>query len=228
MKKKAGGAADIYILDDHPIVRDAMADLLAAHPGWKIVGTSNSASQTWKDLSRLKIDLLVLDLAVGLGLEGFELIGRAHKHYPELLILVHSMYSEDQFARRCLKAGAHGYVEKSSESDALLNAAERVLAGQIAISPKLQNELVSLFLGRGDRVEDPMDDLTDREMEVFQLIGVGLGTEEISREMGISKSTVESHRGKIKEKLRIDTNSQLVRTAVEWELRMHGGLPVQE
>lgn len=212
-----GPNANIYILDDHPLIREAVSEIITGQEGLDFAGGTGASEQALRALSSLSVDLIILDLSLGAGLEGLHLVARLRERFPNLRILINSMYDESLFAERCLRSGAHGYVNKRERSSILVEAIRAILRGEMYLSAELQKRLMLTYLQGGPttRMEDL---LTDRELEVFQMLGWGFNTQEISRRLGLSKSTIETHRGNLKVKLSVTSSTHLIRKAVQWVL----------
>jgi DNA-binding NarL/FixJ family response regulator len=203
----------ILIVDDHSIVRRGYRSLLAGTPDLEVVGEAGTGD---KALSRLDaepdLDLLITDLQLP-GMSGLELIRRGTSRDPSLRVLAVSMYEEAIYGERALKAGAHGYVRKTGADASVVEAARTVLGGDYHLSDALQRRIVRRYARPGE-TGDPLSSLTDRELEVFEKIGLGLSTREIADRLFISIKTVQTHRKSIQKKLGIDTIEKLIRRAV--------------
>lgn len=204
----------ILIVDDHPIMRQGLALLIRNEPGFEVCGEAEDASQAVEVTARLKPDLVIADISLP-GRNGLELIKDLLALQPGLLILVVSMHDESIYAERVLRAGGRGYVMKGEGGQKLITAIRQVLGGGIYVSDSMSARILELFSGRRT-ASTSVEKLTDREFEVFQLIGQGRSTREIADELHISIKTVEVHRVNIKEKLELKTAPELIRYAVRW------------
>lgn len=200
----------VLIVDDHPFLRVGLSESLARAPGLCVCGAVGTAEEALTAVEKLGPDVVVADLNLP-GKSGLELIKDLASLRPSLPVIVLSMYDEDVYAERCLRAGARGYVMKSEGPERLAAAIGQVLGGGIDVSAKTSAHIVRLF-SRGARPErdTPFSQLTDREFEVFQSIGRGLSTRAIARRLHISTKTVETHRVNIKTKLGLATASELI------------------
>ena len=217
MPTKAKSAAKrVLIVDDHPMMRQGLAQLIDNEPDLKVVAEADTGGQGLDIVVAEKLDLAVLDISLP-DKNGLELIKDIRSVKPELPILIMSMHDEALYAERVLRAGARGYIMKQEGGKKLLQAIRQVLAGQIYVSEKMSARILETFSGRRpDETASPVTRLSDREFEVFQLIGQGKGTKEIAQHLSLSVKTVEVHRAKIKEKLSLITATDLVRYAVRW------------
>jgi len=206
----------ILIVDDHPIVRQGLDQQLNREPDLMVCTQASNASQALAAVEVAKPDLVLVDINLP-GRSGLELIRDIRAVAPKLPMLVLSMHDETVFAERALRAGARGYVSKEAGGDKLLEAIRRVLSGQIYVSESVSTRLLdSLSSKHPTRTVSPVEQLTDRELEVFTLIGQAKETKEISRRLNMSAKTVEAHRGSIKRKLKLRSGPELTRHAVLW------------
>ena len=209
----------IMIVDDHPIVRKGIADLVCQKPDFAVCGDADRVEDALPEIDRLKPDLVIVDLSLK-GAGGLELLKDLKIRHPEMPALVLSMHDETLFAERALRAGARGYVMKQEAVNELEHAIRRVLAGKVYLSQAMSDRLLHM-VSQGDKLRDrsPMERLSDRELEVFEMIGRGLPMREIAKELHLSVKTIETHRAHIKEKLNITSAVQLVQHATQW---VHG------
>jgi DNA-binding NarL/FixJ family response regulator len=220
MKKSKKPAAEkavkkkILIVDDHPIMRQGLALLIQTDPALEVCGEAESASKAIEAAMRLKPDLVIADISLP-GRNGLELIKDLQALQPGLPVLVVSMHDEAIYAERVLRAGGRGYVMKGEGGQKLMTAIQQVMGGGIYVSQNISAQILELFSGRRSG-SSPVEKLSDREFEVFQLIGQGRSTREIAAELHISIKTVEVHRVNIKEKLDLKTASELIHFAVRW------------
>lgn len=211
MKKKR-----LLLVDDHPIVLHGLAQLIRAEKDLDVCGEAGSAAEGLEAIRVLKPDLVVADLTLP-DKHGLEFIKDVQAMHPGMLVLVLSMHDEALYAERILRAGARGYVMKETAADALINAARRVLSGGIYLSERMAGQMLELVAGQGKQAgASPLDRLTDRELEVLQLIGQGRATRHIAKQLHISARTVDAHRAHIKDKLQLEDGPALVRYAVRW------------
>lgn len=206
----------IFLLDDHPIMRQGLVQLLANEADLQVCGEANEAREALESIPRTLPDLLLADLSLP-DRSGLELIKDLQAQYPELKVLVLSMHDESLYAERVLRAGGRGYVMKQEGGRKLLDAIRKVLDGQIYVSERIAGKILEIFAGRRQQAAaSPIELLTDRELEVFQLIGQGLSTQTIATRLSVSVKTVEVHRVNIKSKLQFASLPELVHQAVRW------------
>ena len=206
----------LFVVDDHPIMRDGISQLIDQQADMEVCGTASSGPEALDALNRLDPDLLLVDISLT-GMDGIELIKIVKKRKGRLPMLVLSMHAEALYAERAIRAGAKGYVMKHASADTLLAAIRRVLAGKIYLSPAMTEKLLEKVI-RDDlaRSESPVACLSDRELEIFKLIGQGLRSQRISEELHLSVKTVETYFSRIKQKLGIKDASELLQVAIAW------------
>lgn len=206
----------VLLVDDHPIMRHGLAQLIRAEDDLEVCGEGGSAAEGLALVGSLKPDLVVADLTLP-DKHGLEFIKDVQSMYPGTLMLVLSMHDESLYAERVLRAGARGYVMKETAADMLVLAAHRVLGGGIYLSEKMSSLMLEMMAGQRKPVSSSaLDRLTDRELEVLQLIGQGRATRHIAEQLHLSVRTVDAHRANIKEKLQLADGATLVRYAVRW------------
>lgn len=212
-------AARIAIVDDHPLLREGLAVHLGRHPDLEICGEAEGVEDGYRLVRRLQPDLALVDLSLKDG-DGLELVRRIAKEFPTVRVLVLSSRPERSYGERAVRAGARGYLDKQEAREKVVDAVRRVLAGSYWLSTELQDRLTGLVAQGGvhgkEATGSPADVLSNRELDVFRLIGGGLATAEIAERLGIGIKTVETHRQRIKEKLRLDTGPRLVHAATLW------------
>jgi DNA-binding NarL/FixJ family response regulator len=206
----------IYLVDDHPLMRKGIAMTLDLEMDFEVCGQAESAEEAISDIPAKKPDIVVIDISLP-GMNGIELIKHLKAQNPELFMLVVSRHDEDMYAERAIKAGARGYLMKMEAGDVIVNAIRRILKGQIYLSEEINNKLLMGMMAGGQvGRSSPLEILSDRELEVFELIGSGSTTREIAERMHVSIKTVESYRTRIKIKLDISTGNELIKQAVQW------------
>ena len=203
----------IFVADDHPVLREALASVINREVDLTCCGGAGTAADTQKGVANEKPDAILLDLCLDSN-DGLELIKTLRSQFPSLRILVLSQLDETIYAERTLRAGANGYVMKEETTGGILKAIRTVLAGDIYVSPKIAAQAVNNM--SGGRNKTGVECLTNRELQVFRLLGDGMGTRKIATEMGLSIKTIESHRENIKRKLGVTEASRLVHYAEEW------------
>jgi DNA-binding NarL/FixJ family response regulator len=206
----------ILILDDHPITRYGLVQLLNEQPDLTVCGEAETAQAALSLISSNKPDLVLADITLP-GKSGLEFIKDAQARHPDLPILVMSMHDEGIYAERVLRAGGRGYIMKSEGGAKLLEAVRAVLEGQLYVSKSISLSLLNALAHRASATPEPRPGiLTDREFEVFQLLGQGFSTRDIAARLCVSPKTVGTHRLHIKEKLQLRTGAEVLREAVRW------------
>ncbi len=206
----------IYLVDDHPIVRKGISQVIDQEDDLEVCGTADNADDTLRDVERLGPDLVIVDISLE-GISGIDIIKGLKSRYPSLATMVLSMHDESIYAERALRAGARGYIMKKEASEKIVGAIRQVLDGKIYLSGEMASRLIEKFAST-DQIENgsPIDLLTNRELEIFRMIGCGYKPRDIARELNLSIKTVETYRDHIKKKLNLSTAAELTRYAVEW------------
>lgn len=209
----------IIIIDDHPIVRKGFAQLINRETDLQVVGEAEDQSSAQPIVEDEKPDLALVDLSLK-DSDGLELIKNFTVLFPELKTLVISLHDERVYAERALRAGARGYIMKSEATENVMTAIRQVLHGGIYLSGDMQARMLEQFTGkhRSEEQQTPVDVLSDREFEVFRLIGEGLSTRSIAERLNLSIKTIETYRSHLKNKLGLDSSTELIQRAVEWNL----------
>lgn len=218
MVSKAAATIRVMILEECPVVREGLGQWLRRHADCEVSAEIGAMAEARGALSRLRPDVLLMDLAPNCG-DGVGFIRDVIAAHPSLQILVFSLQDEGLYAERVLRAGAMGYVSKSVLEPELLSAVRTVATGGIYVSPRLSLMLLGRLLrptARNGAGQNGIASLTDRELHVFQLLGAGLGAREIGTRLGVSTKTVQAHRENIKNKLGFDTAAELLRHAALW------------
>jgi DNA-binding NarL/FixJ family response regulator len=206
----------ILILDDHPMTRRGVAQLISHEPDLIVCGEADSAHRALAAMATSRPDLVLADIAMP-GKSGLEFIKDARALYPGLAILVMSMHDETLFAERVLRAGARGYVMKSEGGERVLEAIRQVLQGEVYLSKSMSAAFLDSLTERRSKTSGvSLAALTDREFEVFQLLGQGFSTNEIGERLHLSIKTIGTHRVHIKKKLGLKTGAELMKQAVRW------------
>lgn len=208
--------ARILIVDDHPLVREGLASRIDAQPDLGVCGQAGDFDEALELVARTRPDLVIVDLALK-HRSGLDLIKRLHAGVEQPRMLVVSAYDESLFAERALRAGAHGYVNKQELQDTILTAIRTVLRGSLHLSTEMGQRLAGQALGGGIGRRG-MATLTNRELQVFSLIGTGVGTRQIAEQLNLSVHTIESHRERIRQKLQLHNGVELMQRAVQWVL----------
>ncbi|HMJ64670.1 MAG TPA: response regulator transcription factor [Candidatus Binatia bacterium] len=213
------GKKRILVVDDHPMMREGFAQLITRERDLAMCGEADTAHDALEKVGQLKPDLVIVDITLP-GRSGLELIKDIQTMHPGTLVLVVSMHEESLYAERVLRAGGRGYVMKQEGGKKLLEAIREVLAGRIYVSSSMSARILEIFSGRrapeGRAPSSLVEELTDREFEIYRLIGQGLSTRDIAKQLHLSAKTVEVHRLNIKTKLKLTTASELIHHAVRW------------
>lgn len=208
--------ARVYFVDDHPLVREWLSTLINDQPDLTVCGNAAGAPEALRGVREREPDIVLVDLSLERG-SGLELIKDVHHQFPSLPIVVLTMHDENLYAERCLRAGARGYVTKRETATSVIAAIHCVLKGDLFISEAMRTRLAEHCLRRRDAdTSEPVTLLSDRELEVFELMGSGHSTRKIAQLMGVSMKTVQAHCAHIKEKLNLADASELLREAVRW------------
>ena len=217
MNELLSQARDVLIVDDHPIVRQGLSQLIGREEDLQVCGEASDVREARVALQQTEPDVVILDLSLR-DSDGLELIKDIRARHRRLPVLVLSMHDEAIYAERLLGAGANGYIMKQAAADQLLTAVRRVLAGGIYVSEAVGASMIEKFAtgGRSSSTGDPITRLSNRELQVLNLIGRGKTTRETAANLNLSIKTVESHRQRIKKKLNLQTAAQLVQYAVNW------------
>jgi DNA-binding NarL/FixJ family response regulator len=216
----SGGAkAKVLLIDDHAIVRQGLAELINDQPDLVACGEAESPPQALKVIAENMPDVAIVDISLKSG-DGIELCHQIHEQWPDIALLVLSMHDEALYAERALRAGALGYVMKQEPQETVMTAIRRILKGETHLSEKMAAKLLRSFSGkRGKGAEAaPLERLSDRELQVFRLIGQGRSVKDIADELFLSPKTVETHKEHIKQKLNLESSNDLLRYAIEARL----------
>ena len=216
---KAAPAADrkrILLVDDHPIVREGLVQLVNQCADLVGCGEAGGTNEALEALGRLRPDLAIVDISFK-GSDGLELIKQASTRWPTLPMLVLSMHSEELYAERVLRAGARGYIMKQEAASSVLTAIRQVLGGNVYLSAAMRARLLRhLVDGEARRTPGPLDGLSDRELTILRLIGRGHTTRQIAEQLDLSVRTVASHRDRVRRKLGLRSGAELVQYAIRW------------
>lgn len=211
MKKK-----QVYLVDDHPIVRQGLIKLIDHEDGLEVCGEAGSVSEALKGLAIVNPDVILVDISLE-GSNGLELIKTIADMGLKIPTLVLSMHDESLYAEHALKAGASGYVMKQAASNTLINAIEKVLEGEIYVSKTMSSQMLKMAFQSGkEKTRRGTDSLSLRELEVFELIGRGNSTREIAEQLNLSVKTIETYRAHIKDKLQLRSGTELMQRAIHW------------
>jgi DNA-binding NarL/FixJ family response regulator len=206
----------IVVVDDHPLFRHGLVQLLNSDEGFSVCGEASSAPEALTIIRRLQPHLVIADLGLK-GPGGLELTKSVRVEFPKMPVLILSMHDEPTYAVRSLRAGANGYVTKHDALGSVLIAVREVINGRVYLSPSMASEVISnVVLSKREPGANPTDGLTDRELEILERIGKGEEVKEIAKALNLSPKTVETHRAHIKEKLKLSNARQVARYAVQW------------
>lgn len=207
----------ILIVDDHPSVREGLALRISIHSDLDVCGEAETEEEALALVKQTDPDLVLVDISLKSG-HGIELIKRVRLLDPAIKMLVISGFQESLYAERAFRAGALGYLNKQESNERMIEAIRTVLAGERFLSPEISRRLINQALGASDATKTPVENLTDRELEIFRMIGEGLTTSAIANRLFLSTHTIDTHRENIKRKLAVSTAPELSRAAVQWLL----------
>ena len=205
----------VLLVDDHPIVRQGLAALIDQQPDLEVCGQAESAADALKLVKGARPDVALVDLSLK-GTSGLELLKDLKIRHPELATIVVTMHAESLYAERVLRAGARGYVAKQEATEKVLTAIHRVLNGELYVSSETTERMLRRVVGGGTGPATPEELLSDRELQVFQLLGIGRATRQIAKELHLSIKTIETYRANIKKKLNLGDGLELLQHAVRW------------
>ena len=214
----SGAKKNVFLIDDHPIVRQGLTLLLNQEPDLVVCGEAEEMHAALAAIEKVLPDILILDISLT-GPDGLELLKNIRIKMPRLPVLILSMHDESVYAERALRAGANGYIMKQEATEKVLVAVRRILSGEIYVSERIANHMLQHYVRGADSArQSSVAELTNRELEVFRLIGEGHGTRQIADELHLSVKTVESYQAHIKEKLSLRSARELVQHAVQWNV----------
>lgn len=213
----------ILIVDDHPLLCRGLASLIETEADLAVCGTTTTCGDALAAVRESQPDLVIVDLQLE-GRDGLDLVRGLNARHPKIPTLVLSMHDEAVYAERSLRAGARGYVTKQQLDDTVLVAIRQLLAGETYMSDRLKARLAEKYLaGRTLEEDSPLDALSDRELQVFRLIGQGRSTRQIAESLNLSIKTIESHCAHIKQKLTLESAAELAQSAIRWVAATHTG-----
>jgi DNA-binding NarL/FixJ family response regulator len=213
----------VLLVDDHPIVRQGLALLIDRESDLVVCGEADGAHSVFRAITTLRPDIVILDISLN-GPDGLDVLKEIRTKTASLPVLILSMHDESIYAERAIRAGANGYIMKQEATEKVLVAIRRILQGEVYLSDRLTSTMLQQYV-RGESLprKSPLVNLTDRELEVFRLIGEGRGTRQIAEELHLSVKTIESYQAHIKEKLALRNARELVQHAIEWTVNLKGG-----
>jgi len=213
----------VLLVDDHPIVRQGLALLIDREADLSVCGEAEGAHSAFHAVETLRPDIVVLDISLS-GPDGLDVLKEIRMKTGSLPVLILSMHDEAIYAERAMRAGANGYIMKQEATEKVLVAIRRILQGEVYLSERLTSAMLQQYVrGTSPVKSSPLLNLTDRELEVFRLIGEGHGTRQIAYELHLSVKTIESYQAHIKEKLALRNARELVQHAIEWTVNLNGG-----
>ncbi|MGD2171638.1 MAG: response regulator transcription factor [Gammaproteobacteria bacterium] len=212
--------ARILIVDDHPLVRTGLAQLIGDCPDLEVCGEAGDMAEALRKLDELEPDLAIIDLSLAGG-SGLDLIEHIKSHNAKLPMLVASMHDETLYAERVLAAGARGYINKQEAQDRIVRAIRQVLGGKVYLSERMTDRLLSGMVDANHEKRD-IDSLSNRELQVFELIGQGISTSRIAVQLNLSTKTIETHQAHIKKKLGLGSAHELTQRAIRWVMGQEG------
>ena len=216
MKKSSLEKSRILIVDDHPLFCEGLGRMIDRHPSLKVCGQAPDAASAMKAVAELRPDLVLVDISLE-GTNGIDLIKSLRAKYEDLPLLVVSMHEESLYAERALRAGAQGYVMKNQPIQIVRAAIFKVLDGEVFLSEKMSSSVLSkLLLGKRDEHVSSVEQLSDRELQVFQMLGEGKSSRQVAEELDLTIPTIHSFRNRIKEKLQLHNATELVMHANQW------------
>lgn len=207
----------ILLVDDQPVGGGGLEMLFSAQVDLQVCGHAADGTEALRLLGTTGADAVVLEVSIG-DSSGIELIREIGNRFPDVAVLVSSLHDETLYAERVIRAGAMGYIKKQEAGDEVLTALRRVLQGQIYLSGGMTDRLIRRGLGAYDRKRNTVEDLSEREMQVFELVGQGQRTSDIAGRLGLSVKTIETYRQRIKDKLHLKNGADLARCAAQWAL----------
>ncbi|MEY2439191.1 MAG: hypothetical protein QOI34_576 [Verrucomicrobiota bacterium] len=219
--KKSGPSRRIFIVDDHPLVREGLANLINSQADLVVCGQAEDAAQALAGIGASRAELALIDISLKTG-SGLELVKDLKANFSDVALVVLSMHDEMLYAERALRAGARGYVMKRETTKEGVTAIRRVLQGDVYVSERVVN-LMARRLGSSRRAaaSSPVEQLSDRELEIFRLLGQGLTTSQIATDLHLSLKTVQAYCARAKEKFGVDSLTELLRAAIRWEDSSH-------
>ena len=208
----------VFVVDDHPLLRQGLAMMINREPDLVVCGEAEEAHAAMRAISAFMPDILIADISLN-GPDGLDLLKNLRLLYPDLTVLILSMHDESIYAERALRARANGYIMKQEATEKVLVAVRRILDGEIYLSSRMSNKLLLQYMsGKTAETDSRLAALSDRELEVFRMIGEGLGTRQIAEALHLSMKTVESYQAHLKEKLSLRTGRELMQHAIQWKL----------
>ncbi len=212
----------VFVVDDHPLLRQGLALLINQQQDLEVSGEAEEAQAALHAIAKSRPDILIIDISLN-GPDGLDLLKNIRALYPDLPVLVLSMHDEELYAERALRARANGYIMKQEATEKVLVAVRRILQGDVYLSNRMANKMLQQYIvGTPPAIQSPISALSDRELEVFRMIGEGRGTREIAEDLHLSVKTVETYQAHIKEKLSLRSGRELIQHAIQWKVNEKG------
>lgn len=216
MNNKPSERKQVFIVDDHAMFRDGLRQLIDREVDLTVCGDAAEATEALEGISKSEPDLVIVDISLS-GKSGIDLIKAIKDKNEDLPVLVVSMHEESLYAERALRAGAMGYVMKQEPAKVVKAAIRKLLAGDMHLSERMASGVISKFIRGGDELPpSPLEKLSDRELEVFRMLGMGKGVRQIAEELGLTIPTINSFRNRIKEKLQLNSSTEVMLHAIHW------------
>jgi DNA-binding NarL/FixJ family response regulator len=213
---RANDHIHVFLVDDHPAIREALADTIDGTMDMEVCGQSSSSDDAFRMIEQLEPDVAIVDISLN-DAHGLDLVQNVRAQYPDVKMIVFSMYDENVYAERAIRAGASGYLMKSEPTKSVIEAIRSVNRGEVYLSRRMASRILNkVAMGRSTEPSFAIDELTDREMAVFQMLGQGYSVQDIQDRLNLSRKTIETYRRRAKEKLGFDTVSELLQYAVQW------------
>ncbi len=221
-KDESLGKRRVLVVDDHPLLRQGLALMINQEQDLEVCGEAEDAQTAMQAIPERRPDILIVDISLS-GPDGLDLLKNIRISYPSLPVLILSMHDEAIYAERALRARANGYIMKQEATEKVLVAVRRILHGDVYLSDRMANKMLRQYIGGASAaMESRLSSLSDRELEVFRLIGEGRATREIAEELRLSIKTVETYQAHLKEKLSLRTGRELIQHAIQWKTNERG------
>ena len=206
----------VFIVDDHPLVREGLTNLINGQNDLIVCGEAKDSAEAIHGIAKARPDVALIDISLA-NESGLELVKHLGRQFPQVALIVLSMHDESLYAERALRAGARGYVMKHETSKSVLASIRRVLEGGVYVSERIVNRMARLSSSHGPVPSSPVERLSDRELEIFRLLGQGRTTSEIARDLNLSLKTVQAYCARAKEKFGVTSLTELLRAAIRWD-----------
>jgi DNA-binding NarL/FixJ family response regulator len=214
-KASAADKGRVYIVDDHAMFRDGLRQMINLEPDLSVCGDAPDAAQAMAEIRESRPDLVIVDISLA-GTSGIDLVKSIKREFEDLSVLVVSMHDESLYGERALRAGAMGYIMKSEPAKTVLAGLRKVLRGEVHVSEKMASAVVAKFVQGAGSPPTPLENLSDRELEVFRMLGQEKGTRQIAEEMNVALPTVATFKNRIKEKLGMKNSTEMILYAIQW------------